>query len=74
MSYSFHEAAEAELNQAMDYDNAWRPKLGWEFAQEVYVAIQSILAHPAAGTSLSRHTPLSRSSFPLWRDLSGSRR
>ena len=56
MNYSFHAAAEAELNQAVDYYNACRPDLGWEFAEEVYAAIQNILAHPAAWTALSKHT------------------
>ena len=56
MNYSFHAAAETELNQAVDYYNACRPNLGWEFAQEVHAAIQSILACPAAWTSLSKHT------------------
>ena len=56
MNYSFHAAAEAELNQAVDYYNTCRPDLGWEFAQEVHAAIQSILARPAAWTPLSEHT------------------
>ena len=56
MNYSFHAAAEAELSQAVDYYNACRADLGWEFAQEVHAAIQSVLAHPAAWTSLSQHT------------------
>ena len=56
MNYSFHAAAEAELSQAVDYYNACRANLGWEFAQEVHAAIQSILAHPTAWPSLSEHT------------------
>ena len=48
MNYSFHAAAEAELSQAVDYYNACRADLGWEFAQEVHAAIQSIVAHPMA--------------------------
>ena len=56
MRYSFHAQAEAELNDAVDYYNTRRPNLGWEFAEEVYVTIQSILAHPAAWTSLSERT------------------
>jgi len=56
VNYSFHAAAEAELNQAVDYYNACRPDLGWDFAQEVHLAIQSILAHPEAWTPLSKHT------------------
>ncbi len=56
MNYSFHAGAEAELNQAVDYYNACRRELGWEFAHEVHAAIHSILEHPQAWTSLSKHT------------------
>lgn len=56
MNYSFHVAAEAELNQAVDYYNTCRSNLGWEFAEEVHAAIGSILAYPTAWTSLSKHT------------------
>lgn len=56
MNYSFHAAAEAELNQAVDYYNTCRPNLGWEFAQEVHLAVQTILAHPQAWSALSEHT------------------
>jgi hypothetical protein len=52
----FHAAAEAELNDAVDYYNACRRDLGWEFAEEVYATIQNILAYPTAWTSLSEHT------------------
>jgi len=54
VKYSFHEAAEAELTQAVDYYNACGPNLGWEFAAEVQVAIQHIVAYPEAWTPLSR--------------------
>ena len=56
MNYSFHPAAEAELNQAVDYYNGCRSNLGWDFAQEVHATIESVLAYPAAWTSLSKHT------------------
>ncbi len=56
MNYSFHPAAEAELNDAVDYYNACRTDLGWEFAEEVYSAIQNILMHPSAWTSVSKRT------------------
>lgn len=56
MNVSFHAAAEAELNQAVDYYNACRPDLGWEFVEEVHATIRNILQHPAAWTPLSRHT------------------
>lgn len=56
MNYSFHAEAEAELNQAVDYYNACRTDLGWEFAEEVHATIQRILAYPMAWTPLSKHT------------------
>ena len=56
MNYSFHAAAEAELKDAVDYYDACRTHLGWEFAEEVYTAIQNILAHLAAWTDLSKRT------------------
>lgn len=54
MNYSFHAAATAELRQAVDYYNACRPDLGWEFAAEVRAAIHNIVAYPEAWTPLSK--------------------
>jgi len=54
VTYSFHQAAEAELTQAVEYYNACRPNLGWEFAAEVQAAIQNIVAYPEAWTPLSK--------------------
>jgi len=56
VKYSFHAAAEAELNQAVDYYNTCRLNLGWEFSQEVHAAIQNITVYPEAWTPLSKHT------------------
>lgn len=56
MTYKFHPAAEAELSEAVDYYNGFRPDLGWEFAGEVHAAIQNIMAYPQAWTPLSTHT------------------
>lgn len=56
MNYTFHPEAKAELNEAVDYYNVCRPGLGSEFAREVYAAIQNILAHPEAWTSLSKNS------------------
>jgi hypothetical protein len=50
VKHSFHAAAEVELSQAVDYYNACRPNLGWEFAAEVQAAIQNIIAYPEAWT------------------------
>jgi plasmid stabilization system protein ParE len=54
VKHSFHAAAEVEPNQAVDYDNACRPNLGWEFAAEIQAAIQNITAHPETWTPLSK--------------------
>ena len=54
MKHSFHAEAEAELGRAIDYYNACRPNLGWEFAEEVQAAIQNIVAYPQAWTPLSK--------------------
>jgi len=56
MKYSFHPEAKVELNEAVDYYNGCRSGLGSEFAREVYIAIQNILAHPEAWTPLSKHS------------------
>lgn len=56
MIFSFHPAAEQELNDAVDYYNQCRDGLGVEFAKEVYSAIQNILSFPNAWTHLSKNT------------------
>lgn len=49
MNYSFHPAAERELNEAIDYYNKCQDGLGLEFAKEVYSTIQNILSFPQKG-------------------------
>ncbi len=56
MNYGFHAEAEEELNQAIDYYNECQPSLGWDFASEVYTAMQNIVNHPKAWTRLSKNT------------------
>ena len=56
MTFSFHQEAEQELNDAVDYYNGCRDGLGLEFAKEVYTTIQNILAFPLAWTPLSHNT------------------
>ncbi len=56
MKYSFHTAAEKELNDAVDYYNECQNGLGFEFVNEVYSTIQNILAFPHAWTPLSTNT------------------
>ena len=43
MKYSFHEEAEKELNDAIDYYNECQNGLGFEFVEEVHSSIQNIL-------------------------------
>ena len=56
MKYSFHPIAETELNQAVDYYNECQGGLGFEFAKEIYLAIQNILSLPDAWAPLSANT------------------
>jgi plasmid stabilization system protein ParE len=56
LKYSFHPAAERELNQAADYYNERQSGLGLGFAKEIYHAIQNILSFPEAWAPLSSHT------------------
>lgn len=48
MTYSFHPEAEAEFNGAIDYYEAREAGLGYDFALEVYSAIQRIIAYPGS--------------------------
>jgi len=56
LKYSFHPAAEKELNDTVDYYNECQNGLGLEFAKEVYLAIQNILSFPHAWAQLSSNT------------------
>ena len=56
MKYSFHPAAEKELNDAVDYYNECQSGLGLEFAKEIYSTIQNILSFPDAWAPLSANT------------------
>jgi hypothetical protein len=48
MNYSFHPEAEMEFNQAIDYYENCAEGLGYDFAVEVYSAIERIIAYPKA--------------------------
>mgnify|MGYP003958301265 FL=1 len=48
MSFSFHPEAEKELNKAIDYYEKIEPKLGRDFALEVYSSIQRSVSLPTA--------------------------
>ncbi len=53
MKYSFHPEAEVEFNQAIDYYENYAEGLGYDFAVEVYSAIERIVAYPKAWTTLT---------------------
>lgn len=48
MTVLFHPEAEAELNEATDYYEAIEAELGYDFAGEVYSAVERIIALPKA--------------------------
>jgi plasmid stabilization system protein ParE len=52
MKYLFHPEAEAEFNQAIDYYENCADGLGYDFAVEVYSAIERIVAYPKVWTIL----------------------
>jgi hypothetical protein len=53
VKFSFHPAAEIELNQAVDYYESCAKGLGIDFALEIHDTIKRIIAHPAAWAILS---------------------
>jgi toxin ParE1/3/4 len=46
MLANFHPDAQAELNLAIDYYEANQPSLGYQFAIEVFAAVERIKAYP----------------------------
>jgi len=48
VKYSFHPEAEAEFVQATEYYEECGAGLGYDFAVEVYSAIERIMAYPKA--------------------------
>lgn len=65
MNYSFHPEAEAEFVHAIEYYEECEDGLGYDFAVEVYIAIERIAAHPKAWQCIEediRRSMLSR--FP----------
>lgn len=46
MEYSFHPAAEAEFNDAIDYYESIQPGLGIELADEALLAIGRAVKYP----------------------------
>ena len=56
MEFIFHQDAEDEFNKAIEYYNICKPKLGLEFAEEIYSTIKRIILFPKAFTKLSKNT------------------
>lgn len=56
MKYTFHPEARYELNQAVDFYEGQKRKLGLEFLEEVYSTIQRIFEFPDAFPRQSRNT------------------
>jgi len=48
MNYFFHPEAESEFVHAIEYYEECEEGLGYDFAVEVYIAVQRILANPKA--------------------------
>ncbi|WP_291991732.1 type II toxin-antitoxin system RelE/ParE family toxin [Candidatus Accumulibacter sp. ACC003] len=53
MKYAFHPEAETEFLHAIDYYEECEPGLGYDFAVEVYSAIERTIAYPMAWPSLA---------------------
>ena len=56
MKFYFHEDAELEFNNAIEYYENVRSGLGLELAQEVYIAIERIKQFPEAWSPMSKNT------------------
>ena len=56
MNFSFHPAAKAELNEAVDSYEDCQPGLGYDFAKDVYSSIALILRYPEGWSKLSLRT------------------
>jgi len=56
MTYKFHPEAELELNHAINYYEECQPRLGIEFADEVFQTIHRILDFPKAWHKLCMQT------------------
>lgn len=56
MKIRYLDAADAEFREAIDYYNQQRPRLGFEFSDEVRDAVERIQNYPLAWTPLSKRT------------------
>ena len=53
MTFSFHAAARAELNDAVDYYEECEPGRGYEFLEDVYATIARMIQYPEGWSQLS---------------------
>jgi len=56
MKYSFHETAEKEFFNAVEYYEECQSGLGLRFSEEVYATIKRICEHPSAWTEIDKRT------------------
>jgi hypothetical protein len=56
MKFIFHEDAEKEFNEAIEYYNSCEENLGFNFAEEIFTSIQRIISFPKAFAKLSKNT------------------
>lgn len=56
MKFSFHEIAEKEFFDAIEYYEECQAGLGLRFSEEVFAAIQRICEHPYAWTGIDEKT------------------
>ena len=56
MKFYFHEDAETEFDEAVDYYEECRAGLGMEFAKEVYATIARVVQFPEAWSPMSKNT------------------
>lgn len=76
MTFSFHPEAEAEFFDAIEYYEACRRGLGYDFAVETYSAIDKIVAFPLVWPSVDqkiRRCLMQRFPFGLLYDCSGDK-
>lgn len=56
MKFQFHPAADAELDQAVEYYERCQSGLGLEFAEDVYAAIARVIEYPDLWSPISSNT------------------
>ena len=67
MSFSFHHEAENEFNKAIDYYEDIEPRLGYDFALEVYSTIKRSVELPKALVSARRRCQkVFGKAIPVW--------